>query len=379
MSQKNPKPPAPSSQPQSPISHLRVTKIGLSPDGLNAAKGLFILFIVLGHNTLLNESFPNLNRFLYYFHVHVFFLLSALLPTSVWSPRWCADRLVRYGVPYLVFVLFSWVVYHAAFTGGGLAGLISSVDALGLALLSGTGDALKQATGFKFFWFVPAFIVFVNLRALMKRSRILLFLVGAAALVPLVYGWQLPGWIRMGNPWGVYIALWILPFTWIVNGILPRLENVPFRLRVIAFGAAFLLLQAAVILLDLHRLALSSFALPPLWNPPWFTSTLLLVPCAFFFFLHLSKYLRNSRFLKFAGAQSLVIYLAHGFFQIPAVLVAEKLLARLPASPALTFTFMLGSFAVAVTGSLAVSCSLERVPAIRKRLFPKNVKALTGR
>lgn len=351
---------------------LPTEAIGIGSDGINAAKGLFILFIIIGHNPVFNSQFADLNRFLYYFHVHVFFLLSALLPTRAWSLDWCRDRLIRYGVPFLAFTTFSWLIYGIVFLKEGPRWIPDSIGGFLKAILIGSGDALKDATGFKFFWFIPAFIVFVNLRALMLRSGFFKYGILLLSLVPLLYGYQLPKWLEQGNPWGIYIALWIVPFAVLVPSLIPFLEKFKFRNRLLAFGFLFFFFQGLVYLLNLHRLALSGLSVPPIWQPEWFWTTFLLVPAAFYFFLHLSELLRESRLLKFAGKYSLLIYLLHSFVQIPACqLLGKYFRGSLPESVANIGT-VVTSCLMTILVCLTVALILERSNRIMNLLFPKD-------
>jgi fucose 4-O-acetylase-like acetyltransferase len=46
---------------------------------IDRLKGLLILLIVIGHNSLMMTAFPDFQRLIYLFHVQSFFLLSACL------------------------------------------------------------------------------------------------------------------------------------------------------------------------------------------------------------------------------------------------------------------------------------------------------------
>ena len=128
-------------------------------------KGLLILLVALGHavgggGNLAEGSASNLLlelwRVIYIFHMPAFFVLAGLCWKS--SPRnsFCVDmrkfalkRVRRLIIPYVVFGVFSWVVYDAIFGKWGEIGIQM------LRLLIATDDFRCNSV----LWFLPAMFI----------------------------------------------------------------------------------------------------------------------------------------------------------------------------------------------------------------------------
>lgn len=116
-------------------------------------KGVLILLIILGHNSVLTKCVPGLFSYLYSFHVILFFILPWFYnhnkPTLRKSLKRCAKL---YGY-YTLFFVIQIVAYNVLIENN--FSLENSLH----AFVVGGHHALKVVTGYEYLWFIPAFCV----------------------------------------------------------------------------------------------------------------------------------------------------------------------------------------------------------------------------
>ena len=179
---------------------------------IDAFKGLLICLIVLGHNSLFSSEFPLPFRVLYNFHVACFLLLPCIFFGQSVRGLQVADRLVRYGVPHILFFLLACVLYFYFFVPRNLAAVQEWAGTVFIALLFSSEETYNTAVGLRLFWFLPALLNLLFLRSLFfsleqkGRRLFLLFVLLVHAFLGLVPREYLPY-----IPYGLPLVLFLFP------------------------------------------------------------------------------------------------------------------------------------------------------------------------
>ena len=113
-------------------------------------KGILILLIVLGHNTILTQNISGLYDYLYSFHVLIFFILPWFYTTKFsWNST--IKRSTKLWFWYLAFFVVQVVFYNLLFD------TTFSLGETLKAFFLGGHTLLKGVTGYMYLWFMPAF------------------------------------------------------------------------------------------------------------------------------------------------------------------------------------------------------------------------------
>ena len=128
-----------------------IKDIYISRDHSTFIKGLMICLIIFGHNHFFSEVFPAGSfRWLYSFHVAVFFLLPFFYPERVftWKHTWKNVMRLLWPYTYMFFLLFltDWMVLKQTLPNAGLW----------RTYITGDFYTLNKYTGFYYLWFLPA-------------------------------------------------------------------------------------------------------------------------------------------------------------------------------------------------------------------------------
>ncbi len=143
-------------------------------------KGILILLIILGHNTVLINNISGLFDYLYSFHVLVFFILPWFYITKFsWNST--IKRSVKLWFWYFVFFVVQVVFYNLLFdTTFSLPGAVK-------AFFLGGHTLLKGVTGYMYLWFMPTFFFAMLVRdaylVANKPSRIAMIVASIGVLV----------------------------------------------------------------------------------------------------------------------------------------------------------------------------------------------------
>ena len=143
----------------------------ISREASTAIKGLLMLLIVFGHTGWVTTDFETGSRtffwhWLYTFHVYVFLILPFIYGYSGKSVvNDLKHNLVKIGVPYCWFFLFSAIVFVTV--GGG------KFDPLGMlyAFFFGNEPLMDKYIGFNFMWFLPAMLALTTLKSVYYNSN----------------------------------------------------------------------------------------------------------------------------------------------------------------------------------------------------------------
>lgn len=196
---------------------------------IDIIRGSTILLIVLGHLRWLNNlEFITSNafyytfiKFLYSFHVNVFFIVGGYLSyqkiTTVSFVQFFYKKIIRLLIPFfgalvfysafncILFLLYRFLEQHPL-------NALPSIKGVCLAFLMGNDDFINKAGIFGHLWFLPAYFmanVFFFLFSRIKNTAISL---GCLFLICPVCAWLLIKYIPSKLiPWGVGVALLVMP------------------------------------------------------------------------------------------------------------------------------------------------------------------------
>lgn len=309
----------------------------LSRQESNTLKGLFILLIIVGHNHILCPVNGLGMSYLYRFHVIAFFILPFLYlnyqgKLNVNNIR---DYFVRNYIPYLLFFIISFFLFHLGFKKEGL-----DITVFFKGLLSGSQPVLKETTGFYFLWFLPAFfavtlvrMVFDNVHWLVK-VLIILF----SVFLHLFLSWSAREELFYSIPFALtqgfyYFAFGVIAFYF--------LSYIPY----IRYVGAFVFLLMSIAFFMGHEI-----------NIPF------LFPIGFVMFsLSVLKWLTTVPYLDKLGQYSLPIYLIHVYLYNG----LERLFPY-------TITFGIINLILTVMLSYFLSTFMLNTSCIRKLMFPRD-------
>lgn len=145
----------------------------------NIMKAIVMLLIVLGHNHILapNEGMFSLFGYLYSFHVSVFFILPFFYKKEdILNRENIGKIVVRNGIPYLLFSIFCYFVYHFVLVKDGF-----DLSKLWAGIVNAPGYNIKDTVGFVFLWFLPVFMLMSLCKLIGSRYKIwmiIFFLIG---------------------------------------------------------------------------------------------------------------------------------------------------------------------------------------------------------
>lgn len=251
-----------------------------------AMKGIAMLLILLGHNHILCGM--KLHGYLYCFHLVVFFTLPMFYNKIRELNRVnVANIIVRNLVPYSLFYVFCYLIYHFVLVRDGFS---ASPFVLGLLHLG--GYSCNTSTGFIFLWFLPVFC-WTSIFLLFKNKigqNVLLF-VSIIVLSFFMYDWN--------KTWTVYFplipfylgrALWYFSLGIVIFNIARLGKNIQY-----ACAGIFAVFSI------LYLLNVTTY-----WQIPYGIT-------GFFAVKFLAEKLNDSRLLQLIGDKSMSIYMFHIF------------------------------------------------------------------
>jgi len=283
----------------------------LSWESYDALKGFLIVLIVLGHNTLLVGSVPYLDWVLYNFHVGAFLLLPFLFSPDEFKWPSIRDKLVRYLWPYLVFVCASFLLYYFIYWAKYDIPTLTVLGVLANGLLSSNALALKSATGFALFWFLPALTSLLIIRSfvcsLPSNKGLVALIVLMISLVVIFYSDIRVDYV----PFGLVIALYMLPVglgSCVLVGVILKNRH-QFTIMLLAV-VVFVFLQWLSIVGE-TRINVGSNDFQQYEPMNIILLHFALQVTGFVLCLLLSRYMTKIPFLQMLGKHSLLIYLSH--------------------------------------------------------------------
>lgn len=336
-----------------------------------AVRGLLIIAIVFGHSRLLFETLPYYFAALYFWHVQGFFFLAYDRRGGMAGVR-IADRLVRYLVPYLFIV-------------GGLAAVRLAVGphdmnhavASATAILAGTARLLHAAIGLSLFWFLPALAGFTTALILIARVDArwpgAAFWVGVSIFLAFPLSVMAPPSLLIYLPLGLGVLGYLMALSIchaammsVVSGKFGAVARVGGWVAV----AAILIAEAVAIVKGSSvNISVFVFAKPPaLWLAVLNGSATVAANIVTF---NLARVLKQAALLRSIGRRSLDIFLFHQFALSPATVGLRHFWPH--PTPLMAVAGGIGAAAIALAFGFAISLILDRLPAIRRLVFPKDL------
>lgn len=342
--------------------NFSMENISLSKEASNAIKGLLIVLVVLGHNSILCRGWDGCVstgsffhwRWLYTFHVYCFFLLPFMynkLPYRRGNFRKYALRLLY---PY-VWICAACMVLSLFVMGNPFPGWTDLIQ----AVVCGSDKLLDETMGLNFPWFLPAMFSLLLLKDIYYSSRkhVRWMLLGIGFALWTVV---LPGDVKFSTlgtyvPFALVPAFRLLPVCLLAVWLAERLEsNFKSRCVVTAVFVSLSLVLWLVQTCDIRTGRMAFYFVMPV--------------AAFLTLLQFRDWLAKSRLLIALGKMSLQIYLYH-------VIVFNGLLLLVKhfhCPPTLT------DGVVVLMVTLAVSCLgawlTTRIPLLRNLLYPRGGK-----
>ncbi len=337
-------------------------------EGFDSAKGLLILAVVAGHNDMLMRAVGHgARQFLYNWHVYAFFLLTFAVPFHVRRAGFMPDRLVRYGVPYLLFALLSGLLV-GLHSGGLLEAPVRYLSQMGLGILLGSADALDQGVGARLYWFLPALLGL----SLLRWGGFQMGRAGAAGLLLLgllgfLFAGQLPAHVVAWTPLGLPIAAYLL-LPGLLFGVLVRETgrcSGSMRWGIVLASWAVFLGASVVTAASGSRLILASLQVHDLNTPGPLLLHALLAIAASMAVLSAAALLPGMKWLRAMGRHSLLIYLTHQFVYFALRPVFATFSGEILPS--------VGLYVLTLTGAFGVAYGVSIFELSRKLLQPRSV------
>ncbi|QDU70998.1 Acyltransferase family protein [Mucisphaera calidilacus] len=342
----------------------KVVALGLTSIQLDALKGVFILLIVLGHNTLFSSQIPGLFKALYAFHVHAFFILAFAFPTKPISLAFLRDRCTRYLIPYVCWTLLAAVIFFIIEKR--MADPLGWFTHLLFGLSFGTAGMLNHACGFQLYWFLPALLTLTIFRAALKEQPQLKgawILLCIAVLMFVGWGGQPLAKYQVGN---ILLVMAIWPIAVGTVDLMNATSTAP-RWLIMLIGALALLIGQTAIFIDDQAVNIAHLALHTVNHPIGFIGQILCPAGAFMLIAGLLSYLRNPAILATFGRHSLLIYLSHSLIYQAYLRIVLKLQPELDRLLSASLTYLL-----VITSATALSMLITRFRFTRSLMTPRD-------
>lgn len=345
----------------------------ISREASTAIKGLLMLFIVFGHTGWITTDFATGNRtffwhWLYSFHVYVFLILPFIYGYSkknhvsgkLTGGGQCVDmqqvnadlrhNLIKIGIPYCWFFLFSAIVFVTV--GGG------QFDFKGIlyAFFFGNEPLMDKYIGFNFMWFLPAMLALTTLKSVYYNSngifKIVIVVISVGLWVLSLFKVVSQYMVGMYVPFAVSQA-----FCFIMLGLVARYIIEKQWSKKILKPIVVLLIGALTVWIyyrgEIHTII------------DCYTAIRLVMPILMFLFLYgIRDLLTKSRILNFIGTYSLQIYLVHVFVINALVVLFTHFVEQNIGLGIVIYLMTLGI-------SIGLALVMVKVPVINKILFPK--------
>lgn len=335
-------------------------------DRYNAFKGLCVVLIVLGHNSILTFNFGYLFRFLYSFHVMCFLLLPFIQPSKPMCLSFVKDRFVRYIVPYSFFLFVSVIIYNYWIDPANFS--LRLILNILRAWAMGSADALDNVSGFQLFWFLPTLFILVVFRSLyVKLAKAKRFFVDVnLLLIHLTIG-ALPDSLVEYFPLGIHIVAYVFFLGIVVEKISSSIEYYKFHYITIVFIVLFLV-ASWICLQNDNSYNIAVFKVYDFRNFRMLLMHDLLVITSFFSIWGVSWMLSKVKLLIEFGRNSLSVFLIHSFAYyalVFSIVGVDNLGDPSCSSYCGVFTFI-----ITLIVTLSVSRYMQNNDMLRRLIFP---------
>lgn len=312
--------------------------MNISKQDSASIKGLLTILIVIGHNHIVAPQNSLLMSYLYTFHVICFFILPWLYNNKKeLTTKNIGDIIYRNWIPYIIFFIFSFVVFSF------LEGKHPELWNILFAFITGSQKLLKENVGVLFLWFLPTFCTFSLLKIISDNKKWVRISLIVLSLITFCLSWLQAEWMRNHLVFGIFTAV-----QYFVYGILVK------RLIHWKEWTKYIGTVVFIILSYLY------------WNKHIGYGIMLMPITGFMLILTILPILRM-KWLRAIGNYSLPIYLTHVYIYNALELIIPK-------------TMVWGLLALILTIAIAyfLSIIIYKIELIRKLIFPRTFNEWKG-
>ena len=333
----------------------------LTPNAVNAIKGVLIVLVVVGHSRWDHEVYRLVKSIIYNFHAVLFLLLPFMFAVNPLTWDRFKTLLRRYYVPLVWFVLAAFLLKN--FILDAPPG-ISSTEAVELisALLSGTGSAFNSTVELELFWFLPALFGLFIWRSIWPYLPLFVKIaVGFLGTYVFLFSMAIPQ-VRL-LPTILTISLYVF----ILGPLTFSLINMIYRLsgrRSFWIGLLGFLVLCCYAAATGRGYNIAKINLPGLDDPLGIGVYIGNIAFAFVAIEGLCSFEFVQSVFRRVGKMSLGIYLVHMFMIVGFDLVLPRLFPP-------TDFINVGSIVCALLGSVIVVMIIDVVPNLKGVIFPR--------
>lgn len=353
-------------------ARMIVFEKGRERDIVNNIKGIAIILIVIGHNNFITSEFKIVYKFLYSFHVSIFFMILGLRNSPVLNGRYIADVFIRYFTPYCFFVIGLWAVNSLVNQNHLEFG--ESVMFLFASIFIGTAQLLDRATGAQLYWFLPALIsslllwsLWGALGKLAKRLVLALMIIShlLMGLIPI----SIVTWI----PLGLFPTVFLFVFVLAAKTMFDTAVRLPVH-SLICSGITLLVCGLLIFYLNIYVNVGYSVAYS-IVELDLFVIQEITIVSGFVFVSSLAAMTFLPNLIGVIGKASLHIFLVHQVVFQAIWQLRGKIEQHFKSVDAMIVSLGLGGImlVVSIGAGVFVFHVFERYHGLRKVIFPKNV------
>lgn len=352
----------------------------LSKDESTAIKGLLIFIIILGHNAILTNCIECIQPYLYLFHVKIFFILPFFYQTRTIPFKDCIEKnFIRSYYPFLLFfVLLSILYYFMSSTivdphkiANGLNDIQNNTLLYYInTVITGNSYLIDHFTGYQFLWFLPVIFALMIVKNYVQDKKALktVFIIVGLFLYIILYtmndnqGTQLLRFnIMLFSPFAVLqgIAMFFLGYT-----CSTIILNDKFSKNITGIFSIVFVILSVFLLYKLNQDSkfIKTFKYGPVIK--------FVIPYLFMGLLYIIKRpLSKIAVLLKLGELSLPIYIFSTLICTIFYLTFNRLNAVTP------LYGIIAQILITVI-SYYLALSIQKIPLIRKKLFPRNKEEL---
>ncbi len=275
---------------------------------VDAAKGLLITLVVLGHASNFSDPIDFFFNFVKYFHVACFLILPFIYDLRPFNLQYVYDRAGRYLIPFFLFGILYTAMYVVAVRP--FDSVTDFIQAFVSLIVFANAAAIDQVTGLVALWFLPTYFITVcGIGLFFGICRFFvwpLVLVGIAAHI---ISASLPSDTHTLIPYGMGIFLHLFLLGVLLRLLFDKVRQVNLARYSFLFLFAFIACLAVSFLYD-TRVKLPFMKMYG-WDQPWFLLLHSTIILSFTAFLLSTPYVKKIPFMTWLGKYSLIIYMTH--------------------------------------------------------------------
>ena len=289
---------------------------------LDAAKGVLIVLMIFGHATNFWTLEPFATFSIKFYHVACFLLFPFIYDIRPMKKDFTRDRIIRYYIPFAVFLIGYGVLYLVATRGP--EEFLSWIVDMGQALFFGTAPFLDNAAGMRALWLIPTLMALIFLCSFFigNIKKPLWIILSAGFLLHAGVG-VIGAPMKYHIPLGLLAALYLF---WL--GLVIRTICAHAKRETLQQASALFLLLALIGIIGAY-MAGTLIKLPVLALPSVMTPLALIIHdiiiIAVFMFLVTTPIFKSFASLRWLGQNALTLYLTHLLFLAGCMQIATKL------------------------------------------------------